>query len=72
MLTIDGKGPTDSDYPYVGTLALIFKEKSKTGAIAKFVEFATSPAPHNAIKGAGGLPLVVSSPRASKALLMSS
>ena len=56
ILTINGKSPTDADYPYTGTLALIFKEKNRTGDIAKFVEFAVSPATHDVIKGAGGLP----------------
>jgi phosphate transport system substrate-binding protein len=55
-LTIDGKAPSDAAYPYYGTLALIFKEKNKTGAIAKFAEFATSKAAHAIIKDGGGLP----------------
>jgi len=55
-LTIDGKAPSDAAYPYYGTLALIFKEKNKTGNIAKFVDFVTSKATHETIKKAGGLP----------------
>ena len=57
VLKIDGKSPTDSGYPSFGTMALIFKEKNKTGAIKKFVEFATSSAPHDVIKNAGGIPV---------------
>ena len=53
ILTIDGKVATSSDYPYAGILALIFKEKNKTGNIKKFVEFATSPAAIDSITGAG-------------------
>ncbi|MBU0943216.1 MAG: substrate-binding domain-containing protein [Proteobacteria bacterium] len=53
ILSIEGKVATDSDYPYVGTLALIFKEKNNTGNIKKFIEFATSPAAHPAITEAG-------------------
>lgn len=56
VLTIDGKAPSDAAYPYYGTLAVIFKEKNKTGNIAKFVDFVTSKAAHEIIKKAGGLP----------------
>lgn len=56
ILKIDGKGATDAGYPAVGILALIFKEKNKTGHVKQFVEFATSAAAHEAVKGAGGLP----------------
>lgn len=57
ILKIDGKYPTDSDYAYVGTLALILKEKNRNGNIGKFVKFATSAASHDAIRSAGGSPL---------------
>lgn len=56
ILNINGKVPTGADYPYVGTLALIFKEKNNTGNIKKFVEFASSQNAHDAIREAGGLP----------------
>jgi len=56
-LTIGGKSAQSADYPYVGDLALVFKEKNKTGNIAKFLEFITSAAAPDAIKGAGGLTL---------------
>ena len=56
-VTIGGKNAASADYPYVGELALVFKEKNKTGNIAKFIEFITSPAAHDTIKGAGGLTL---------------
>ena len=56
-VTIGGKSAASADYPYVGELALVFKEKTKTGNIAKFIEFITSSAAHDAIKGAGGLTL---------------
>ncbi|MFB3885958.1 MAG: PstS family phosphate ABC transporter substrate-binding protein [Thermodesulfobacteriota bacterium] len=55
-LTIDGKAPSDAAYPYFGTLALIFKEKNKTGGIAKFADFVKSKAAQQVIKEAGGLP----------------
>lgn len=57
ILTIDGKNPTDKDYSYFGTLALIFKEKNLTGNIAKFVAFANSAAANEAILAAGGVPM---------------
>ena len=57
ILTIDGKNATDADWPYVGTLALIFKEKNYQGNIKKFVEFTTSADVHDTIKGVGGMPL---------------
>ena len=55
-LTIDGKAPTDAAYPYFGTLALIFKEKNKSGSIAKFADFVKSKAAQQVIKEVGGLP----------------
>ena len=57
VLTIGGKSASSADYPYVGELALVFKEKSKAGNIGKFIEFVTSSAAHETIKGAGGLTL---------------
>ncbi len=56
ILNIDGQSPIDTGYPCFGTLALIFKEKNRKGNINKFVDFATSAAAHDAIKGAGGIP----------------
>ena len=56
ILNIAGKTATRGDYPYVGVLALIFKEKNKTKNIKKFVDFATSRAAHDAIKKAGAIP----------------
>lgn len=56
ILKISGKYPTESDYMYFGTLALIFKEGNKTGNIQKFVDFADSKAANKAIESAGGIP----------------
>jgi phosphate transport system substrate-binding protein len=56
ILTVDGKSATAPDYPYVGMLALIFKEKNYTGNVKLFVEFATSEAAHEAIETEGGAP----------------
>lgn len=57
VLTIDGKGPTDADYPYAVTLGLVYKAANYTGDLKKFVEFATSSAATEAIKAAAGVPL---------------
>ncbi len=56
ILTINDQSATDPDYPYIGMLALIFKEKNSSGNIKRFVEFATSEAAHEAIKNANGMP----------------
>ena len=56
-VTIGGKSAASADYPHVGELALVFKPANKTGNIAKFIEFITSPAAQDVIKGAGGLTL---------------
>lgn len=57
ILTVEGKVATASDYPYAGTLALIFKEKNNSGNIKKLVDFTMSPASHEAIIQAGATPL---------------
>jgi len=56
ILTIGGVSATDAGYPSTGTLALIFKESSNKGNMAKFLAFASSPAAHEAIISANGLP----------------
>ena len=57
VLTVGGKSAASSDYPYFGELALVFKPANKIGNIAKLIDFITSPAARDAIKGAGGLTL---------------
>ena len=57
VLKIDGKAPTDEGYPTLGTIALIYKEANFSGDIKRFVEFATSQAPQEAIRKAGGIPV---------------
>lgn len=56
ILKIDGRSPMDTDYPYMGTLALVFKEQNKTGSIAKLLEFTASEGARDIIRSAGGLP----------------
>jgi hypothetical protein len=55
VVSIDGKSPTSAGYPSFGHLALVYKEATVNGNIKKFVEFATSPAAHEAIKKGGGV-----------------
>ncbi len=55
IITVGGVSATDAGYPSTGVLALIFKESSNAGNIAKFLAFASSPAAHEAITGANGL-----------------
>lgn len=56
VLKINEKSASDPDYPYVGTLGFVYKEKNYTGPVKKFVEFATFEAAHETIKEAGGIP----------------
>jgi len=55
VVNIDGKSPLDPDYPSLGTMGLIFKKENNSGAIKQFIDFATSPAAHDAITSAGGI-----------------
>lgn len=57
IVTVDGKGATDADYPYTAMLGFVYKEANYTGDLKKFVEFVTSPAAAEIIKAAGGVPL---------------
>jgi len=57
VLHIDGRSATEPDYPYIGPLALIFKEKNATGSVKNFVEFASSEAARDVIKEIGGIPV---------------
>jgi len=57
ILTISGQAPTDPAYPYVGTLALVFKEANRQGTVAKFLDFIVSPAALEPIRSAGAMPL---------------
>ncbi len=57
VLSIDGKHPSNVDYPYVTTLGFVFKKQNFTGGLKQFVEFATSDAVHDTILKEGGIPL---------------
>ena len=56
-LAINGKKPTGKDYPYFGTIGLVYKENNLDQASRDFLEFAASPAAHDAIVKAGGRPI---------------
>lgn len=55
--TTGGKTPNDADYPYLGTLAFIYKEENYRGLIKDFVEFTLSENATVTIRFAGGLPV---------------
>ena len=58
VLKVNGKGAAEPGYPYFGTIGLIYRDRNLTGITKDFVEFAVSPKAHDAIKKAGGKPLV--------------
>jgi len=55
ILKIDGKTPTDPGYPSFTTLALVFKEANRTGALERFLDFLGNPEARAAITRAGGV-----------------
>ncbi len=55
--SINGKPPADPGYPIFETLALIFKEANRKGAIAGFIEFIRSPAAKEIIRRGRGVPI---------------
>ena len=55
ILQINGISPTASGYPSFTTLALVYKEKNKNGALGKFIDFATSSSANAAIEAANGI-----------------
>ncbi|GAB4268402.1 MAG: substrate-binding domain-containing protein [Deferrisomatales bacterium] len=56
VLTVAGRSPADPDYPYAGTLALVFRPEHYEGALRALVEFATSPEAREALRRAGARP----------------
>jgi phosphate transport system substrate-binding protein len=57
IVQIDGKSPTDPGYPSFTTLALVYKEENRTGALGEFIAFATSSSARPAIEAANGIPV---------------
>ena len=56
-LKLNGVGPSDPDYLYVGQLSLIFKEKNLTGTLRDFIGFLSTPEAREIILAAGALPV---------------
>lgn len=56
-LSIDGRKPTDADYPYYGTIGLIYKPVNLDTVSKQFLDFASSEAVHDVIIKAGGRPI---------------
>ena len=53
-LSINGIKPTDDNYPYYGTIGLVYKTANLDANSKKFLEFATSDGAHPAVAKAGG------------------
>ena len=56
VLKLDGKSALDAGYPVYVTLAIIYKEETKTPTVQKFVDFVKTPAAQAAIKAADAVP----------------
>jgi len=57
VLKLDGRAPLDDGYPCLTTLGLVYKPAKRTGTVAAFLEFVSSPAAGPEIAGAGALPV---------------
>jgi phosphate transport system substrate-binding protein len=57
VLELDGINPSDPQYPCIGILSLIYKEKNYNGIVKQFMEFISSDEAKKAIMDAGGLPV---------------
>ena len=57
LIKIDGKAPSDNDYPSYGILALIYKQENFKDDLQKFVDFTLSEPVKSVIINAGGIPL---------------
>lgn len=56
-LSINGRKPTDADYPYFGTIGLVYKTANLDAINKKFIDFAASEAVNDVIIKAGGRPI---------------
>lgn len=57
VISVDGVGPLDKGYPFLGSLALIYKQENLKGDVKGFVEFVVSPAARPIIAKAYGIPV---------------
>lgn len=57
VLSINGKKPTEGDYPYFGTIGLVYKTANLDKMSKDFIDFAASEEVHDIIRKAGGRPV---------------
>lgn len=57
VIKVDGLGPLDKGYPFLGSLALIYKESNLKGDVKGFVEYVVSAAAKPVITRAYGIPV---------------
>jgi len=57
VIAINGKQPADTDYPYFGTIGLVYKTSNLDDVSRRFLEFATSEDAKAPIISAGGRPV---------------
>lgn len=57
VISVDGVGPLDKGYPFLGSLALIYKDANLKGDVKGFVEFVVSPSARPVIIKAYGIPV---------------
>lgn len=57
VLKVDGKFPTDPDYPSAVTLALIYKKDKLDDEMKSFIDFCLSDAAAKVIRNYGGVPV---------------
>lgn len=57
VIGLDGFSVTMANYPAMTTMSFVYKQEQLSGAYARFVAFATSPAARLPISVAGGVPL---------------
>jgi phosphate transport system substrate-binding protein len=57
VIAVNGVAPADKGYPYLGVLALIYKDANLKGDLKKFVDYAVSAKAKPVITKAFGIPL---------------
>ncbi len=56
VLRIDGRFPTDEDYPSAVTVSFVYKSSTVTPEAKSFIAYATSEKARGLVKGMGGVP----------------
>jgi phosphate transport system substrate-binding protein len=57
VIAVDGVGPLETGYPFLGALALIYKQENLKGDVKGFVDYVVSPAARTVITKAYGIPV---------------